>query len=81
VFFTIVFFFPSPVADWAFCIDYSCEDGRFPVSASLVVVPNHDLLLTNETALDPMILQQEAKRKHLPEWARFQKTISGIYFT
>jgi hypothetical protein len=36
-------------------IDYTSEDGLFPVSASCVTISNLDLLSSNETGVDPGI--------------------------
>jgi hypothetical protein len=60
------------------CIDYRCEDGRFPVLASCVTISNPNLLSSSDTGVDPGI---RSWKKHLSEWARCQKAIGGIYFT
>jgi hypothetical protein len=36
-------------------IDYRCEYGRFPVSASCVTISNPDLLSSRETGVNPGI--------------------------
>ncbi len=59
-------------------IDYRCEDGRFPVSASCVTIANPDSLSSSETGVNP---GTRCWRKFLSEWARCQKAIGGIYFT
>jgi hypothetical protein len=59
-------------------IDYRCEDGRFPVSASCVSISKPDLLSSSETGVNSGI---RSWKKHLSDWARCQKAIGGIYFT
>jgi hypothetical protein len=59
-------------------IDYRCEDGYIPVSASRVTIPKPNSLSTSETRIDARIRRW---KKHLHEWARRQKAISGIYLT
>jgi hypothetical protein len=59
-------------------IDWRCEDGRFPVSASCVTIPNPDSLSSSETGVN---LGIRSWKKHWSERARCQKAIGGIYFT
>ncbi len=59
-------------------IDYRCEDGRFPVSASCVTILIPDSLWSRETMVYFGI---KSWKKHLSDWARCQKAVGGIYFT
>ncbi len=59
-------------------IDYRCEDGRFPVSTSSVIISNPGSLSSSDTGVDPGI---RSWKKHSSGWARCQKAIGGIYFT
>ncbi len=61
-----------------FLIDYRCEDGCFPVSASCLTISNPDSLSSSETGNNPGI---RSWKKHSSDWARCQKAVGGIYFT
>jgi hypothetical protein len=50
----------------------------FTVSASCVTISNPASLSSSETGLNPGI---RSWKKHLSEWAQWQKAICGIYFT
>jgi hypothetical protein len=45
-------------------VDYRCEDGKFPVSASCVPISNPDSLSSSETGVDPEI---RSWKKHLSD--------------
>jgi hypothetical protein len=59
-------------------MDYRCEDGPFPLSASFVIISNPDSLSRSETGANP---GTRSWKKHSSDRARSQKAIRGIYFT
>jgi hypothetical protein len=59
-------------------IDYRCEDGRFPVSASFVTLLNLFLLSSSGTGVNPGM---RSWKKRLSECVRCQEAIGGICFT
>ncbi len=59
-------------------LDYGCENGSFPLSASCMTISNPDSLSSSETGVNPGI---RSWKKHSSDWARCQKAIGGIYFT
>jgi hypothetical protein len=48
-------FLPQGVLFPFLCLDYRCEDGRFPVPASCVTISNPDSLSSSETGVNPGI--------------------------
>ncbi len=69
---------------WSYCeniarvMDYRCENGPFPVTASCVTIPKSDSLSSCETVVNPGM---KSWKKPLSDWARCQKAIGDIYFT
>ncbi len=70
--------FSYPLGMTAATIDYRCEDGRIPVSASCVKISNPNSLSSSEKEVN---LGIRSWKKCLSEWAWCQKVIGGIYLT
>ncbi len=60
----------SNIINCRLTIDYTCEDGHFPMFTSCVTISNHDSLPSSETRVN---LGRSWKKKRSSEWAPRQK--------